>query len=67
MENHDFTGKTIRPFVTHEESGMAGTGASIASACPGAEVKDGLAIRGSTAPNDAEEVTKLVKNWIGGN
>lgn len=64
LESYDLSGKTVYPFATHEGSGMAGTERKIASACPGADVRDGLAIRGSTAQNDAESVIKAVSEWI---
>ena len=64
LESYDLSGKTVYPFATHEGSGMAGTWRKIAAACPGADVRDGLAIRGSTAQNDAEAVTKAVNDYI---
>ena len=64
LESYDLSGKTIYPFATHEGSGMAGTERKIAAACPDADVQDGLAIRGSTAQNDAEAVTKAVNDFI---
>ena len=64
LESYDLSGKTVYPFATHEGSGMAGTGRKIAAACPDADVRDGLAIRGSTAQNDAAAVTKAVNDFI---
>ena len=64
LESYDLSGKTVYPFATHEGSGMAGTERKIAADCPGADVRDGLAIRGSTAQNDAEAVTKAVNDYI---
>ena len=45
LKNVDFTGKVIRPFVTHEGSGLANIPSQIKEVCKGAEVMDGLAIR----------------------
>ena len=64
LENYDFTGKTIVPFATHEGSGLASTESSIAGACSGAEVLDGLAIRGSVAQNSQEEAEDAVVSWL---
>ncbi len=36
LEHFDFTGKTIKPFCTHEGSGMGGSVADIKRLCPGA-------------------------------
>ena len=64
LESYDFSGKTVIPFNTHEGSGTAGTERSIRSLLPDADVRDGLAIRGSTAQKDAEAVTNAVKDFI---
>lgn len=40
-------GKIIRPFCTHEGSGMGNSIEDIKKMCPGAEVKDGLALYGA--------------------
>lgn len=47
LEHYDFTGKTIRPFCTHEGSGLSDTESDIRRAAPGAAVTKGLAIHGS--------------------
>lgn len=49
LEHFDFTGKTIRPFCTHEGSGMGKSEADIRRLCPGAVVGKGLAIPGGRA------------------
>lgn len=49
LERLDFTGKTIRPFCTHEGSGLGRSESEIRQLCPGARVTPGLAIRGSAA------------------
>ncbi|WP_455617958.1 flavodoxin [Eisenbergiella sp.] len=64
LESYDFAGKTIVPFATHEGSGLASTENSIAAACSGAEVLDGLAVRGSVAQNSREEARGAVVNWL---
>lgn len=64
LESYDFSGKTIDPFATHEGSGLASTGRNIASTCSGAEVLDGLAIRGSVAQNSQDQAQKAVIDWL---
>ena len=60
LEHFDFSGKTIRPFCTHEGSGMGSSVSDIKKLCPGAKVEEGLAIRGGGV-NNAE---KDIKAWI---
>ena len=66
IEAHDFTGKTVIPFNTHEGSGQAGTQADIESRLPGIAVLQGLAVRGATAQNDAEATEQAVAEWLKG-
>ena len=66
LENHDFTGKTVIPFNTHEGSGQSGTQRTIESLCSGATVLDGLAIRGNTAQNDQAGTEQAVGEWLDG-
>jgi flavodoxin len=47
-ESHDFTGKTIHPFVTHAMSGLGNAEADYRSASPEATLGAGLAVRGET-------------------
>ena len=64
LESYDFSGKTVIPFNTHEGSGQANTKSSIEGACPGATVLNGLAIRGSVAQNEQDEVNSIVVDWL---
>lgn len=64
LESYDFSGKTIVPFCTHEGSGLSSTERSIASTCSGAEVLDGLAIRGSVAQNSQDQAQEAVIDWL---
>ena len=64
LEKHDFTGKTVVPFNTHEGSGQAGTQQDIESRLPGITVFQGLAVRGSKAQNDAEGTAQEVQDWL---
>lgn len=58
VESHDFTGKTIHPFVTHAMSELGNAEADYRSATPDASLGAGLAVRGETVrqdgPTDAE-------------
>lgn len=65
LETHDWKGKTVYPFSTHEGSGLAGTPEKIRKTIPGATVGKGLAIRGRTAQNDPEAVREAVEGWLG--
>ncbi|SHF70886.1 Flavodoxin [Caldanaerobius fijiensis DSM 17918] len=60
LESHDFSGKTIIPFCTHEGSGMGSSEHDIKRLCPNAKVLPGLAIRGSSVNNADEDVV----NWL---
>ena len=60
LKNLDFTGKIIRPFVTHEGSGLAGIPNQLKKICKNAKVKNGLAIRGSIV----YEAKDQVQNWL---
>ena len=64
LENHDWSGKTVIPFNTHEGSGQSGTQRTIEGLCSGATVLDGLAIRGNTAQNDSAATQKSVTDWL---
>lgn len=47
LEHFDFSGKTIKPFCTHEGSGMGSSESDIKRLCPHAKVEKGLAIHGA--------------------
>lgn len=64
LEKHDWRGKTIAPFCTHEGSGLSDTEGHIADACDGASVVNGLAVRGGMAQNQRGQALDEVKSWI---
>lgn len=64
MEKHDWQGKTVIPFCTHEGSGLSGTENKLKTACKGAGVLKGLAMRGATAQNALAQAKESVKNWL---
>ena len=63
LEHYDFSGKTILPLCTNEGSGMGGSEHDIKRTCPGATVKSGLAITGSSAANSKSAVLR----WLSAN
>lgn len=66
IEKHDWNGKTVIPFITHEGSGMGGTDRKIANACKGANVAvgQGLAVQGKVAQENRANAKKNVENWL---
>ena len=65
FEKHDWAGKTVRPFATHEGSGLGGSVRAIRQALPAATVLDGLAIQGQTAQNNRKAAEAAVERWLG--
>lgn len=59
LERYDFSGKTIKPFCTHEGSGMGSSERDIKKSCPGATVEKGLAIHGA----DVNSAKKAIEKW----
>ena len=66
FENNDFSGKKLVPFSTHEGSGLSGFDRKLASACPGSEILEGLAVRGNDAQNKQDSVRSAVNDWLSG-
>lgn len=64
LEQHDWQGKVVIPFCTHEGSGLSDTENRLRTACRGASVLDGLAVRGFVAQNEREKARKLVLEWL---
>jgi flavodoxin len=60
LKGVDYSGKIIRPFTTHEGSGLSGVPRQLMSICVGANVLDGLAITGSQVNNSKQKV----EDWI---
>ncbi len=60
LEHFDFSGKTIKPFCTHEGSGMGSSVADIKRLCPAAKVESGLAIHGGSVKKSAD----AIKKWV---
>ncbi len=63
LSEHNLSGKTIVPFMTHEGSGMGSSERDISTLCPNAKLLPGLAIRGS----DAGQSDKIIREWLESN
>ena len=61
LEHYDFGGKVIKPFCTHEGSGMGRSVSDIKSLCPDAVVGDGLAILGSRVNKSKVDIERWLK------
>lgn len=66
LDKHNWSGKTVIPFITHEGSGMGGTDRKIASYLPDADVLTGkgLAVQGRIAQENHSASQKMVNDWI---
>ena len=64
LEAHDWKGKTIIPFCTHEGSGLSGTESRIRSTCKGATVEKGLAVQGKVAQTNRSAAEKAVQDLL---
>ena len=60
LEKLDFTGKIVKPFVTHEGSGFGSAIKDINELCSGADVMEGISIPGA----NVYDVADKVKIWI---
>ena len=60
LKGIDYTGKIIRPFTTHEGSGLSSVPRQLKEICTGANVLDGLAIVGSEVNNSKQKI----QEWI---
>jgi flavodoxin len=58
LEKYDFTGKTIKPFCTHEGSGLGSSERDIQKFCLGAKVETGIAIHGSEVSRSKSAIEK---------
>ena len=60
IESQDWRGKTVKPFCTHEGSGMGHSESDIKKACAGADVMNGLAIHGA----DVLKSNVIIRDWL---
>ena len=60
IEKHDWTGKTVIPFTTHEGSGFGSGLRDLKAAVKGATVTKGLSLRGTAARSSDAQIEKFV-------
>lgn len=60
LEKYDFSGKTIKPFCTHEGSNIGDSEEKIKRICPKSKIKKGLAVLGGRVTTSDE----IIKEWI---
>lgn len=60
LEHFDFSDKIIKPFCTHEGSGIGSSIADIKKLCPAAVVESGLAIYGSRVSRAKADIERWV-------
>ena len=60
LKGYDYSGKVIRPFVTHEGSGLSSIPKQLKEICVGAILTDGLAIVGSQVNSSKGKV----EEWL---
>lgn len=60
LSEHDCSGKVVYPFNTHAGSGFASCLSDLAEACPKADVRDGLSLRGDGVSSRMAEVDSWV-------
>ena len=63
LEAFDFSGKTILPLCTNEGSGMGSSESDIRKLCPGASVKRGLPLHGSSV----DRADTQIEGWLKSN
>ncbi|MGN1320935.1 MAG: flavodoxin [Acutalibacteraceae bacterium] len=63
LEHFDFSGKTIKPFCTHEGSGLGSSISDIKKLCPTARVEKGLAIRGGSVHCARNDIERWIKEY----
>ena len=61
LEAFDFAGKTILPLCTNEGSGMGSSERDIKKLCPGAVIKDGLPLNGSSVGRSDAQIESWLK------
>lgn len=64
IEAHDWTGKRVIPFCTHEGSGSGRTDRTLKAALKGAQVQRAMAMRGATAQKAGADAERSVDAWL---
>lgn len=63
---HNFAGKVVIPFNTHEGSEQGSSISGLTKACKGAKLLKGIAIPGHTAQNDHAGARASITEWLKG-
>ena len=66
VEAHDWNGKRVIPFCTHEGSGSGRTESTLKRTMKGAEIARAMAMRGATAQKGGADVERTVDSWLKG-
>lgn len=61
---HDFTGKTVHPFVTYAVSGLGRAERDYTAWCAGARLGEAFAARGEEAPDPDSSVRADAESWL---
>ena len=64
IEAHNWSGKTVIPFCTHEGSGSGRTDRTLRNILKGADIRRVMAVRGAAAQQGSPEVERTVDNWM---
>ena len=62
LDRLNFAGKTVKPFATHEGSGLGSVERVLKEKCKGAAVKKGLAIRGGEV--NTARAKEQIRAWV---
>ena len=62
LEAHDWAGKTVIPFTTHEGSGFGSSLSDLKKAIPSATIKKGLSIQGSRVSGADKQIKTFVES-----
>ena len=62
LDRLNFDDKIVKPFATHEGSGLGSVESVLKRKCAGATVKKGLAVQGSSVHSDYAK--RQVQNWV---
>lgn len=65
LEHYDFSSKTIKPFCTHEGSGLGNSVNDIKKLCPSAKVEKGFAVNGSCVNHSKKDIEKWIFEELG--
>lgn len=64
IEKHNWQGKTVVPFCTHEGSGLSDTENYVKKVCKGSMVLKGIAVKGTVAQNEQAKAKMAIQSWI---